>query len=90
MALYGVDKMRQWERAKFEAWYREATESAEPFNMVEQLEKHCISDVDVLRSAVLKFRAVSLAMTNIDPFSECVTKACFYSLTLSKTSLRNR
>ena len=33
--------------------------------------------MDVLRRAVLKFRAVSLAMTNIDPFRECVTISPF-------------
>jgi hypothetical protein len=67
--FYGEATMSTDDRAKFLAWHAEKIKTNAVFNFREEMEAYCWSDVDILRRACLKFRALFLDATEkkIDP-----------------------
>ena len=72
--FYDPDGMKEDKRAEFLAWYNTQTR----FHFQNNLEKYCISDVDVLRMACGRFRSLFLENTGgIEPFQSCtIASAC--------------
>lgn len=75
MEMYGVDRMSLDDRTEFEMWYHAERAKGEKFNFERELERYCRADVDILRRTVIKFTALCLESSKIDPFRECCTIA---------------
>ena len=60
--------MAEKERKEFLRWYDQKVEENYVFNMKQELEIYCISDVDILRSACKQFRENFIKIPNNDPF----------------------
>ena len=77
-SMYGIDAMSTKDREDFFQWY--ATMTSE-FDFRKEMQAYCVSDVDILRRASLKFRHLLLSTTGeeipekdhfengVDPFS---------------------
>ncbi|XP_023017938.1 uncharacterized protein [Leptinotarsa decemlineata] len=70
---YSPDKMMSGDREKFLEWYQKHKDDV--FDMKKEIEDYCISDVEILTAACLKFREQLLDATNVDPFLEASTIA---------------
>lgn len=73
MKFYDPDNMKADRRTRFLEWYEE--HKNDTFDMQKELVNYCISDVDILTKACLKFRKMMIQETNVCPFSESVTIA---------------
>lgn len=82
-SYYSPDTMKEPERATFLAWYEE--HKHDEFNMCRDLESYCVSDVDILMRACLKFREQLISASNVCPFTE----ACTIASTCNKVFRRN-
>ena len=70
-SYYDPDGMKPDKREEFFTWYRQQT----AFDFQADLEKYCISDVDILQRCG-RFRALFLEKTNhIEPFTSSITIA---------------
>lgn len=85
---YCVDGMFTEDRLKFLQWYDEQIKKDYVFNMRDELRGYCISDVDILRRACLKFRKYFLEECNVDPFLESVTIASACNLLFRRNFLK--
>uniref|UniRef100_A0A183CHX3 PP_pnuc_2 domain-containing protein n=1 Tax=Globodera pallida TaxID=36090 RepID=A0A183CHX3_GLOPA len=66
--------MKEKDYEKFEEWYRANYETE--FELGEQLRIYCENDVEILMSAVLKFRKLFLGITkDMDVLKDSVTIA---------------
>uniref|UniRef100_A0A183BUW9 DNA-directed DNA polymerase n=1 Tax=Globodera pallida TaxID=36090 RepID=A0A183BUW9_GLOPA len=71
---YGPPGMKENDYEKFEKWYSENYETE--FELGEQLRIYCENDVEILMSAVLKFRKLFLGITkDMDVIKDSVTIA---------------
>lgn len=71
-AYYDPDGMKPDKREEFYTWYQQQTE----FNFQNDLEKYCISDVDILQRCCGKFRSLFMQYADgIEPFASAVTIA---------------
>lgn len=70
---YSVNTMKADDREKFLQWYEEHKNDI--FDMKKEIVGYCISDVEILTSACLKFRALMIETGNVDPFTEGCTIA---------------
>ena len=75
---YNPDEMKDAQRTGFLKWYEE--QRGKTFNMADELEAYCISDVDILQRSCGAFRNLYIKHTGIDPLSK--------SLTLSSACMR--
>lgn len=66
--FYSPDTMKFAEREKFMKWYQEQVDANVEFNNQVELERYCVMDVSILRQACLKFRALLISTTEVDPF----------------------
>ncbi|KAJ8953532.1 hypothetical protein NQ317_000050 [Molorchus minor] len=73
VAYYDPDNMKEVAREKFLQWYEEHKSSE--FNMQKDIVEYCISDVEILKMACLKFRRHMLETSNVCPFTEACTIA---------------
>ena len=58
---YDPDSMSKERREEFDAWYDE--NKLKPFNFQEEMLEYCISDVDILQNACMKFRKLLMQET---------------------------
>lgn len=82
---YGADQMKPEDRASFLLWHEEQTSQNVEFDFRKEMLEYCISDVDILRQACLKFRQLILEVTGglVCPFkSVTIASAC---MTIFKT-----
>ena len=70
-SYYDPDGMKPDKREEFFIWYRQHT----AFDFQADLEKYCISEVDILQRCCGRFRALFLEQTNIEPFTSSITIA---------------
>ena len=66
--------MSNSERREFLKWY-EKNKDVSNCNFQEEIKTYCRSDVDILHRCILKFRALFLETTGVDPFESCITIA---------------
>ncbi|KAJ8974555.1 hypothetical protein NQ317_000531, partial [Molorchus minor] len=70
---YDADNMKIKDREKFLQWYGQ--HKYDVFDMQRDLVECCVSDVQILKEACLKFRQQLLETTNVCPFTEACTIA---------------
>ncbi|KAJ8962391.1 hypothetical protein NQ318_018375, partial [Aromia moschata] len=73
LEFYSPDNIKPEERDKFLEWYE--AHKQDEFNMQRDLVEYCISDVEILTAACLKFREQLLDTGNVCPFTEACTIA---------------
>ncbi|XP_051782587.1 uncharacterized protein LOC127527551 [Erpetoichthys calabaricus] len=69
---YGVQSMMTKEKEEFFTWYDSVKHGV--FNFKEEMAFYCKNDVEILRTACIKFRDEVIKIGNIDPF-QCMTLA---------------
>ena len=83
---YDPDSMKPKEREIFLKWYAEHKE--DEFNMKQDIVAYCVSDVNVLREACVKFRNLFLSTCGVCPFIESITIASATNLVYRRNFLR--
>ncbi|XP_031342995.1 uncharacterized protein LOC116170631, partial [Photinus pyralis] len=73
MKYYNPDAMKTDERDKFISWYTENKDNI--FDMQKEIVSYCISDVNILTLACLKFRELLIKSGNVCPYTEACTIA---------------
>ncbi|KAJ8965797.1 hypothetical protein NQ317_018951 [Molorchus minor] len=68
---YSPDTMRSEDRTKFLEWYD--SHKNDEFNMQKDIVEYCISDVNILTQACIKFRNLFIMDSNVCPFTEAIT-----------------
>ena len=72
-SYYDYDRKNERDKHKFDAWYE--TVASQTFNLQHELKKYCHQDVDILMSAVQRFRKLFKDITSIDPITRNFTLA---------------
>lgn len=70
---YDPDSMKDDDRSIFLNWYEENKKNE--FNMQRDIVEYCVSDVDILAQACIKFRELLLQQCNVCPFTDGCTIA---------------
>ena len=65
---YGEKFMSKQDREIFLEWHRKKIEENATFDMQNEMESYCRSDVDILRRACIKFRKLLKTTTGVNPF----------------------
>ena len=75
-SFYGPDQMSQAKRAEFYEWYNKQRDVT--FDLQRELEKYCISDVDILQRCCGVFRNLFVENTGLEPFTKtfAIAGAC--------------
>ena len=69
-------------KTEFENWYEQVKETE--FNFKKEFEEYCWSDVQLLAQGCLKFRAINMQDTKVDPFRVASTIASYCNCVLRK------
>ena len=85
---YCPDSMFKKGHDKFVKWYDEQVVKNYTFDFKKEILEYCISDVDILAQACLKFRSIFLQECNVDPFLEAVTIASACNLAFRRNFLK--
>lgn len=86
LEYYDPDHLNEDARLKLLEWHQEHLH--DNFNMQNELVAYCISDVDILTKACLKFRKMFLVECNVCPFTEAVTIASACNLVFRRNFLQ--
>lgn len=70
---FNSKKMKPEQYTKFKQWYDK--QPRENYNFQAEMEKYCDNDVEILITAVLKFRKQFKEITDLDPTTRCFTLA---------------
>ncbi|XP_030758042.1 uncharacterized protein LOC115883772 [Sitophilus oryzae] len=70
---YDPDNMKTEDREKFIKWYQERVAENYMFDFEKEFIEYCVSDVDILTQASLKFRKLMIDEGNVCPFTEAST-----------------
>ena len=71
--MYSPDTMKTEARAEFMEWYQDNKNSV--FDFRKELVEYCVSDVEILAQACIKFRGLLLTAGNVCPLTEACTIA---------------
>ena len=71
MSYYDPEGMKPDRKKVFEGWWRKQT----TFDFQANLERYCVSDVDILRRCCGRFRSMFMEHTSVDPFYKSFTIA---------------
>ncbi|XP_054287996.1 uncharacterized protein LOC129003726 [Macrosteles quadrilineatus] len=85
---YCPESMFEKSHNDFDKWYSEQVANKYEFNFKKELLEYCMSDVDILAQACLKFRSIFLKECNVDPFLEAVTIASACNLAFRRNFLK--
>ncbi|XP_070560096.1 uncharacterized protein [Ptychodera flava] len=85
---YAPDGMKQHAREKFLKWYEDERLKNHPFNLRQELEDYCKSDVDILRRSCLKFQDLFKQQNGVDPFKDSVTITSACNVVLRKNFIK--
>lgn len=85
---YCPDSMFEKTHESFEHWYNEQVNSNYVFDFQKELLEYCMSDVEILAQACIKFRKLLLEQCNVDPFLEAVTIASACNLVYRRNFLK--
>jgi hypothetical protein len=72
----------------FENWHNEQVESNYIFDFQKEIIEYCVSDVEILAQACIKFRKLFLQECRVEPFLESVTIASACNLAFRRNFLR--
>ncbi|XP_054279031.1 uncharacterized protein LOC128997416 [Macrosteles quadrilineatus] len=85
---YCPESMFEKSHNDFDKWYSEQVANMYEFNFKNEILAYCMSDVDILAQACLKFRAIFLQECKVDPFLEAVTIASACNLAFRRNFLK--
>ena len=74
---YQPDKMTTEARTQLLQWYDNEIKTKQTFDLQQELQDYCISDVTILREGCQKYRAMCLGMFHMDPLVESITIASY-------------
>ncbi|XP_054283566.1 uncharacterized protein LOC129000629 [Macrosteles quadrilineatus] len=86
--FYCPESMFEKSHKDFENWYNNQVANRVTFDFKKEILEYCISDVDILAQACLKFRSIFLEECNVDPFLEAVTIASACNLAFRRNFLK--
>ncbi|XP_054276408.1 uncharacterized protein LOC128995419 [Macrosteles quadrilineatus] len=86
--FYCPESMFEKSHKDFENWYNDQVANRVTFDFKKEILEYCISDVDILAQACLKFRSIFLQECNVDPFLEAVTIASACNLAFRRNFLK--
>ena len=75
LKYYKPDSMKPEARQAFMTWYKQKVQDQETFDFQKEMERYCISDVELLRRGCGAFRHLFMESDGIDPFLEATTLA---------------
>ena len=70
---YAPDFMKKSKRDDFLKWHSQQT--GKTFDMAQELDAYCVSDVVLLRQSIMKFRRLFIDTTGVDPITKASTIA---------------
>ncbi|CAH1980933.1 unnamed protein product [Acanthoscelides obtectus] len=73
--FYDPDHLKEDAREKLLKWHGERQAEGYVFDFQKEIVEYCISDVEILTQACLKFRDLMKTETTVDPFQESTTIA---------------
>lgn len=73
---------------EFEKWHEQQVSNNVVFDFKKELVEYCISDVDILSRACIKFRSMFIKECIVDPFLEAVTIASACNLVFRRNHLK--
>lgn len=73
--MYDPDGMTQKEKHSFEIWYNSQVQDNFIFNMRQEMESYCISDVKLLKHGCIKFQSEFQEQAGFRPMEKCITIA---------------
>lgn len=85
---YCPDTMFEKTHDDFQKWYDEQVNSNYTFDFQKELREYCISDVEILAQACIRFRNMFLKECNVDPFLEAITIASACNLAFRRNFLK--
>ncbi|XP_054291039.1 uncharacterized protein LOC129005984 [Macrosteles quadrilineatus] len=85
---YCPESMFEKSHNDFDKWYNEQAAKKYEFNLKKELLEYCMSDVDILAQACIKFRSLLLEQCNVDPFLESLTIASACNLAFRRNFLK--
>lgn len=85
LEYYDADNLKGEARKNLLKWYSEKVEENYIFDFQKEIVEYCISDVEILTKACLKFRQQLIDTSNVCPFFE----ACTVASTCNKVFRRN-
>lgn len=85
---YCPDSMFEKGKKQFDEWHRDQVVNNYIFDFQKELVEYCISDVDILAQACIKFRSLFLTECNVDPFREATTIASACNLVFRRNYLK--
>ncbi|XP_054266921.1 uncharacterized protein LOC128989088 [Macrosteles quadrilineatus] len=86
--FYCPESMFEKSHKDFENWYNDQVSNNVTFDFKKEILEYCVSDVDILAQACLKFRSIFLQECNVDPFLEAVTIASACNLAFRRNFLK--
>ena len=73
LAAYGPDNMPTPARTALMQWHAEQVAAGYQFVMQREIVEYCVSDVNILREGMEKFRSMCKGLFTLDPLLECIT-----------------
>ncbi|XP_054287287.1 uncharacterized protein LOC129003084 [Macrosteles quadrilineatus] len=86
--FYCPDTMFEKTYKDFENWHNEQMSQNYVFDFSKEIVEYCLSDVDILAQACIKFRKLFLLECNVEPFLEAVTIASACNLAFRRNFLK--
>ena len=74
-AMYDPEGMSKSKKKEFETWYADQVRNEVSFNLKEEMEAYCVSDVKLLKAGCLQFQNEFAAHAAFRPMEKCVTIA---------------
>ena len=75
------------EKLEFDEWYEKVKDVE--FNFKKEFEDYCWSDVQLLTQGCLKFRAINMQDTSVDPFQVASTIASYYNYIFRRNFMKH-
>ena len=72
---YDPDGMSEKKKAEFLRWYTEQVSNNEQFNLRQEMESYCISDVKLLKAGCQRFQNEFAESADFNPMEKCITIA---------------
>ena len=80
LTMYGPDSLPTPARAALIQWHAEQVAAGHQFVMRQEIVAYCVSDVNILREGMEKFRSMCKELFTLDPLLECITLASYCHL----------
>ena len=72
---YDPEGMTEEAKTNFDEWYKDKVENNYEFNLKEEMQKYCISDVKLLKAGCQTFQSEFYKKAEFNPMEKCITIA---------------